>query len=451
LGRLKVSILHLLRLAEVDRAVVYAVSGKIWLLVSAPITLYFISLYLTPEQQGFYYTFLSLAALQTFVELGFYIVITQFASHEWAHLGFDGEGFIKGKEEARSRLISLGHIICKWYSVASLIFIIGVASGGYFFLSTKDSADIFWEAPWFTYVILVGLQLWILPFLSLLEGCNQVANVYLFRLIQGFISVLVIWVVLVSGGGLWISMVSAGTGLLVNLIFFFLYYRNFFLAFLTTTPIHRIHWKTDIWPMQWRLAVSGITSFFMFSLFTPVMFHYHGSVVAGQMGMTWQLISVITSLSMAWVETKVPRFGMLIAKKEYEQLDKLFYKTAGVSLIVVTLLALGIWLAIYGLNYIQNPMAQRLLPPLPTGVFFLSAIIFHVPSCLAAYLRAHKREPFMGLSVATAVTASLTIWLFGSHFGPLGAAAAFLACVSFILVPFGIIIFIRCRKKWRLT
>ncbi|MBT6902530.1 MAG: hypothetical protein HOA32_16150, partial [Nitrospina sp.] len=82
-------LIKFLRWIEVDRAVAFAILVKVWSLFAGPVTLYLISIYLSPEIQGFYYTFLSLIALQSFVELGFYIVITQFASHEWASLELD--------------------------------------------------------------------------------------------------------------------------------------------------------------------------------------------------------------------------------------------------------------------------------------------------------------------------------------------------------------------------
>ena len=66
------AIIKLLKWLEVDRAVMFAVLSKVWLVFAGPITLYLISLYLLPEVQGFYYTFLSLVALKSFLELGFY-------------------------------------------------------------------------------------------------------------------------------------------------------------------------------------------------------------------------------------------------------------------------------------------------------------------------------------------------------------------------------------------
>src|SRR5688572_3707561 len=75
--------------AQIDRAVFYVLAGRVWSFASGPITLVLIASQLTPQVQGYYYTFASLVALQGFAELGLGIVIVQFASHEWAFLSLD--------------------------------------------------------------------------------------------------------------------------------------------------------------------------------------------------------------------------------------------------------------------------------------------------------------------------------------------------------------------------
>ena len=199
-----------------DRAVAYAILSKIWSLFAGPITLYLISIYLSPEIQGFYYTFLSLIALQSFVELGFYIVITQFASHEWANLELDNERRIKGDSPALFRLISLGRLVFKWYAGASAIFILLVGTGGYVFLSQSSDPGIIWVQPWFALVLLSGLQLWMLPFISLLEGCNQVKTINCFRLVQGVVGACALWLAMSLGMGLWMIIVSSAMGVVVS-------------------------------------------------------------------------------------------------------------------------------------------------------------------------------------------------------------------------------------------
>ncbi|MBT4899544.1 MAG: hypothetical protein HON56_10755, partial [Nitrospina sp.] len=373
--------IKLLKWLEVDRAVMFAVLSKVWSLFAAPITLLLISLYLKPEVQGLYYTFLSLVAMQSFVELGFCIVITQFASHEWAGLYLDDSGFISGDERARQRLISLGRLVFKWYACASIIFVLLVGGGGYLFLSQSPDLGISWKGPWFSLMVVAGLQLWALPFLSLLEGCNQVHTIYRFRFVQGVFISLAMWMAMSLDFGLWMAIAGVGAGLIATLYLILIVYRKFFQPFFTFKPEQEIHWKEEIWPMQWRLALGGSMGYFMVSIYTPVMFHYHGPVVAGQMGMTWQLVTALGSLAMAWVATKVPRFGILVAKKNYTELDRFFFRTSGISMGVISLGAVLLWLLVYGLNYFEHPLAQRLLSPLPFGLFIVGTVLGQIAQC----------------------------------------------------------------------
>ena len=437
-----------LRWLEVDRAVMFAVLSKVWSLFAAPITLLLIAYFLVPEVQGFYYTFLSLIALQSFVGLGFYIVITQFASYEWANLSLDDAGYISGDEKARLRLISLGRLVFKWYAWASAIFVLLVGAGGYLFLSQSPDPGISWKSPWFFLVVVAGLQFWALPFLSLLEGCNQVHTIYRFRFIQGIISSLVIWLTLLWDIGLWMAVDGLGAGLLSSLYLLLVFYKNFFQPFFTIKPEEGIQWREEIWPMQWRLALGGSMSYFMVSIYTPVLFHYHGPVVAGQMGMTWQLVAALGSLAMAWVATKVPRFGILIAQKNYAELDQFFFRTSSISMGVISLGAVLLWLLVYGLNYFEHPLAQRLLSPFPFGLFIAGTVLGQIIQCQTAYLRAHKKEPFLIYALVYGFSNGILVWFLGSRFGAIGASAGYLLVMSLVAVPMASYIWIKCRKKW---
>ena len=426
----------------------FAVLSKVWSLFAAPITLLLISLYLKPEVQGLYYTFLSLVAMQSFVELGFCIVSTQFASHEWAGLYLDDSGFISGDERARQRLISLGRLVFKWYACASIIFVLLVGGGGYLFLSQSPDLGISWKGPWFSLMVVAGLQFWALPFLSLLEGCNQVHTIYRFRFVQGVFISLAMWMAMSLDFGLWMAIAGVGAGLIATLYLILIVYRKFFQPFFTFKPEQEIHWKEEIWPMQWRLALGGSMGYFMVSIYTPVMFHYHGPVVAGQMGMTWQLVTALGSLAMAWVATKVPRFGILVAKKNYTELDRFFFRTSGISMGVISLGAVLLWLLVYGLNYFEHPLAQRLLSPLPFGLFIVGTVLGQIAQCQSAYLRAHKKEPFLLYSFVYGLLNGIVVWFLGSRFGAIGASVGYLSVMTLVSVPLGSYIWITCRRKW---
>lgn len=447
-SRFLVPVRRFLHRAEVDRAVAFSVLAKTWGLAASPVTLLLIASFLTAKAQGYYFTFGSLLALQAFAELGFSLVITQFASHEWARLKLDGAGRLVGEPVALSRLISLGRLAIKWYAVASGLFVATVGAAGYIFFSLNQDPEINWLFPWAALVVLTGLNLLMLPLVAVLEGCNQVANVNLFRLIQGVFSTLVMWLVLVMGGELWIAPAAVGTGVLCNLALLSLRYSRFFQPFLQPPSGAVMGWRAEIWPMQWRLAVSGVVGYFAFSLFNPVMFHYHGATVAGQMGMSLALAGAIGSIAMAWLQAKVPLLGTLISNKEYDVLDRRFFRISAISLVVVSCGAAGVWAIVYLLNLLQHPFAQRLLAPVPTGLLLLAVVLLQISQCQSAYLRAHKREPIMLMSAVSSITMGLLVWGLGRVFGPTGAAFAYLATVAILVLPWQTVIWFRCRASW---
>jgi O-antigen/teichoic acid export membrane protein len=436
-----------LRRAEIDRAVALSILARGWQILAAPLTLFLIARYMSPAMQGYYYTFSSLLALQSFVELGFSAVIVNITSHEWASLELDGAGRIRGSPDSLSRLISLGRLVFKWYAVASLIFVVGVGVAGTAFFAPASLGEVAWKAPWLSQVILAGLSLWLLPVTSLLEGCNQVASIQQFKLFQVVAASLGMWVALVLGAGLWAGVVWSGILLLRDVSLVLLRFQGFFKPFVKPPPGPRMSWRTEVWPMQWRLAVSGVFGYLAFSLFNPVMFRYHGATVAGQMGMTWALTNALQAVSGAWVQTKAPRFGMLIAKKDFGALDRFFWKTAGISIGVMAAGVLAIWFGVMGLRMIDHPLAHRILPPLPLGLFLLAAAVLQVSLCETVYLRAHRKEPIMGMSVVMGLAIGGSVWLLGRRFGPVGAAASYCAVVMACTL-WETWIWFRCRTEW---
>lgn len=450
-GKARALLQRLLAQAEVDRAVGFALLTRAWQVIAGPVSFLLIAHYFTPEIQGFYFTFGSLLALQSFAELGFYLVIINVASHEWARLDLDSTGGIVGDRAALSRLVSLGRLIFKWYAAASAAFVAGVSLVGYFFFSQASQPGVDWQAPWFVLVALTGLMLWGLPFVSLLEGCNQVASVNQVRLKQVVVGNVALWMTIALGGGLWAGAAWAGVNVLRDVYLLGIRYRRFFEPFFQLPAGPRTHWRGEIWPMQWRLAVAGLANYFMLSLFTPIMFTYHGAAVAGQMGMTWQVISALQAAALAWLYAKVPRFGMLIARRDYVTLDRLFFRISAASLVAIGGGAAVVWAVLYVLHVSGHALARRLLPPLPTALFLLAAVLMQIGQCAVAYLRAHKREPVAGLSVVAGLTIGVLVWLLGSRFGSLGAAIAYLTVVALLIIPYETVLWIRYRTAWHKT
>jgi O-antigen/teichoic acid export membrane protein len=441
------SVRALLQRAQVDRAVAFGLLMRGWQVLAGPVTLIVIARYLSPEAQGYYYTFASLVALQALVELGFGAVVTNLASHEWAHLDLDVAGHIVGAAGSRSRLVSLGRLLFAWFAGASAVFVAAVGSAGYFFFASAEPSDVAWRGPWLTLVALHGLTLWMLPFLALLEGCNQVASINRFQLMQAVLSSISLWLGLALGAGLWAAALAAVVIVLRDLYLLGVHYRAFFAPFRHPAEGPTMHWRSEIWPMQSRLAASALFGYLAFSTFNPIMFHYHGAAVAGQMGMTWMLAGLAQGLALPWLQTRVPHFGMLVARKEYAALDRSFYRTTVLSVGVCLLAALGLWGAVLAINNLEHPWAERLLPPVPTGLFLVATVVLQLGLCQTLYLRAHRQEPLLLLNMAFGLAVGLSVWLLGARFGPTGAAAGYLVSVVAAVV-WETAIWRRCRVAW---
>lgn len=402
----------------------------------------------SPELQGFHYTFAAVVALQVFGELGLGTVLTYYASHEWAKLSLSQEGRPIGDALAISRLSSLGRFAFKWYSAAAAFVVTGLAIGGWIFFSKSGEQDVSWQGPWIALSAITGLTLCMTPIWALLEGCNQVSRTYVFRLIQAVVSSASAWTAICLGAGLWTSSLGAFFGLLIAVIFIIHRYRHLLRTlFLIRPGTAQLNWRRDILPMQWRFALSWISGYFMFSLFTPVLFHFHGAIVAGQMGMTWSLVSILTTLTYSWIMPKAPTLGILIANARFAELDQLFFRATAVVIGITTAGAFAIWLVVYALNQFPNPLAARLLTPLPTACMLAATALNSATIPFAIYLRAHKQEPLLALSLIGAGICTVAFVVLGKAYSADGIAVAYLATTT-VLSPFVLLLWHRKRQEW---
>jgi len=439
------------RRIEMDRAVLYALLSQGWSFATGPVSALLIATKFTPVTQGFYYTFSSILALQIFAELGIGFAITQFASHEWSRLRIGENRRIEGDPNALSRLASLAQIAIKWYSIAAIIVIVGLSIGGYVFFSQSSSQNVSWKFPWIFLCVLTGISFVLIPIWSLLEGCNQVSNVYSYRFFQGLLGSLVAWTAILLGTDLWTASILTLAGLIYSCFFLRRNYWEFFRSLLLIKPEEaRLSWLTDILPFQWRITLSWLSGYFMFYLFTPVLFHYHGPIIAGQMGMTWSLCGVITSLGSAWLSPRVPQLGMMVAQKRYDEMDRLFWRLTFIILGVTISGAAIIWLLVFALNYYHHFLAGRLLSPLPVGLFLLATIVHTASLPMSSYLRAHKREPLLFISALLGVLIGLSTWLLGKYYSALGMAVGYLMIYTMVF-PITVFVWRRCKKEWHLT
>jgi hypothetical protein len=430
-----------------EPAAVWGVASKLSQAAGAPLTALLVVIFFTPTIQGYYYSFASLLALQIFLELGLASVITTFSSHEWARLRLDGTGEASGDEQALKRLSGLALASFKWYLVGGFVLFGVLTVGGTAFLELhRESVDIEWRSPWLLLCAASAVSFVITPIWALLQGCGQIDEVYRFRFIDGVCKNVVLWSAIAAGAGLWSAGLSASFSVLFASLFLWMRHRRFLSSLLA---VHGLlaNWWSEVFPLQWRIAVSWVSGFFAFYLFTPALFYFDGPEAAGRMGITWTIVGGISALASTWAQTRAPRFAQLVADGKFHELDRqaLHVGTVGVVVSLASgLAALGA-LAIAQI-YLPG-VAARFLPLGPIALFLAADVLHQISVVLSTYLRAFKREPFVVLSLILAVliaggTISLTPTL-----GPTGPAAAYLFAMIIGLIM-ATRIFTHARKEW---
>ena len=429
------------RWAGVDRAVFFSNAAQILRLFTGPVTMALVLRYLTPEIQGYFYAFSGIVAMQVFLEMGFSQNILQFASHEFAKLRFTPSQTLEGDLVARSRLISLARLSFRYYAVAAAIFLAVVGIGGqiFFTISSRHHAvaghAVAWSGAWWIIAVTAALSLAINPAWSLLEGCNQVAVVARFRFWAALASFAVNAGALISGAGIYASAIGAASAWLVAAAYLLLRWRPFFRQFLETPRHGRVSWAREIWPFQWRIAVSWMSGYFVFDIVNPIAFYYCGAVEAGRLGMSLQLVRMISSVAWSWVGTKGPRFGMLIAARAWSELDTLWRRSTVQALVFYLL---GYVLFLIAVPFIGQffPKIPARLAPLAVNAWLGGAMVTQMlVGAMSMELRGHKREPFMGISVANAVLSVAFMVPLVRVWGITGEAMGYALALWVVFIP----------------
>lgn len=437
-------------LLGLDRATVFTVLARGWSSLAGLVTILLIAHFLTGAEQGYYYTFGSLVALQMVFELGFSFVILQMASHECAHLTISNDGEILGSSVAHARLASVLQKSVRWYSMAAVLMPCLLIPVGLHFFSAnpQPGQQVAWRLPWYLVVLMASLAFQIDPLFSFLEGCGYVPQVARTRLTQAMLGSLLAWVAMLTRHGLFAPAMMIAGQAIAGITWLSTKRQLLWPLLRFHAGEHRIQWWQEVWPFQWRIAISWICGYFVFQLFNPILFHYWGPVAAGQMGMSLNISNALMSISIAWVNTKAAPFGAMIARKEYVKLDQAFFRALTQSLFVCVSGAAAVWGVVTYLYAVHTRFAHRVLSPLPFAMLLLAMILNHIVISEAIYMRAHKQEKFLVNSIMGAVLMLISSYALGKHFGALGMVVGYLIISIIVGLVVGTFIFLKYRRIW---
>lgn len=417
-------------LLGIDGAISYTILGKGVGAIVTVFTVFFIARFLSPSEQGYYYTFGSLLSIQIFFELGLNNIITQFVAHEFSYLSITDD-YLSGPIRNQSRLAYLLRFCIKWYMFFAIVMMfILIIAGVWFFQRNENTTDVTWAWPWILLVIATVVNFLTSPINSFVQGLGKVKEIAAIRFWQQVVNPIVVWGGLMIGAKLYVSALHVILVVVVNVYFYYKYsFIKILYNILKVKITETVNYLVEIFPFQWKIALSWISGFFTFQLFNPVLFASEGAVAAGKMGMTISAASAIQGVLLSWINTKVPLLSGLIEQKQYCELESVFNANLKRMIWLGVLLYILFFILIFVFQYSEGYLlefGQRFLEMKPLVIMSI-AIGLQVPvTAWATYLRCFLKEPFLVNSVTLGVMSLLSALILGSYYGTMGLSWGYL-------------------------
>ena len=444
---------RLIAFFDLDSAIVFSLTSKGFSLIAQPAMLFLISSRLSPEEQGYYYTFYSVLALTIFMELGLGVVITHFSSNEFGSLRWTDTGGLAGNDVALSRLLSILRKSLGWYGAIVLISTtLLIPLGLALFRSKAQHSDVNYAWPWVCLILATAMGTWLIPVVSMLGGSDRIADIQRIRFVQNIVGSTVFCLALLGGARLYAPALMQTGQVLVFLVWFVAVFRGLTVQ-LVRRPSHadaQVSWRREILPMQWKVGLSWMSSYFISYTANPLLFAFRGPTEAGQMGMSRSIAEMIAGVGMPWVSTRSVTYGIHVSRRDYAALDRIALRAALQGMAVATCAGLTAVAPYLVVRHVSPDQAHRVLPLSGFAMLIVGTIGGIGVNSVGEYLRAHKIEPYLRVNLILAGLVTISNVIFAKFFNANAMAIAFVLVTTLVGWPLAAQVFFTKRREWQL-
>ncbi len=375
---------------------------------------------LSPADQGWYYAFLSTAALAALFDAGLSVVLVQAAARASVE-----PGAVETQARRLRRFLWL-------YGLAALVYFTLSCGLGWFVFGARAAPGTGgWLAPWLVLNLCVSANLWLTPVFALEEGAGSLRLVYLLRLAQGVAGACATWAGLVFAGPLWACVAAPAMAGLIALGWLWTLRGSPWLR-RAGDPSHAPA-LPGLWSLHWRVAASWISGYLLIQAAPIILFRLHSAEDAGRMGLSLACANMIGLLAQSALAPKIPALTRLASQKLWTAFDTTFRHALVASMVLFV--ALGVPLVAVRAVGQGVALAERLIAPLPFAILLAAVFGNHIFGALAAQLRSFQKEPLVGFACGAAALSLLLALLLAPHFGAPGLAVSFLTAQILILPP----------------
>ncbi|WP_154662510.1 oligosaccharide flippase family protein [Solimonas flava] len=420
-----------------DGAAAFNLLQTAWRIMAAPITLILVTQFLGADEQGYYYVFANVLALQVLLEAGVGFVFLRTVSTNARHIKIVSGNIIieKSVEGTLGPYIAFaGH----WFlGIATIVSLVTIPAGLLIF-ETRTASDVSWRLPWLLVAVCNCLPLAIQPFILLSEAVVSRSRTYRARFISALLGTLITWVLLAFNFGLYSLAASALVSFLVLMILIVIPLRKVHSLLYDRS---RLNWRVfrEFWSDQWRISLTWITGFLYWNSAPIIVFKLFGPAIAGHYGASLSMLNSLQQLSSSALNSRTAVLASRMGHGEVREARREFSVGLAFSLVIfsVALIALA---AFVGGNFFPS-LTDRLLP-LPMilllGGFYFFNILF---AALALFARLRYNEPFLYFSLASNLLLPAGVFISAATTHILEISIISQVCIQLILLPWAVKIY----------
>ncbi len=431
-----------------DKSIMWGLFFLCWSFLAGPITSLIILIYFDAEFQGYFYTIVQLALLVQLGDMGLNTILLFLISRAYSKINKNKDVYKNLQKNNSSKTLALVKLLYVYslkipFIIFPIIFLIGLL---YFDNSNKDLNYLLYT--WLFLCIAVSIDLVTVFLIAKMEALDNVALSNKLKFIKVFVRSISLWFFLALGFKLDSIAFSTLISVLIFLFLYLKYYKNFFLETWNRKKLDKIKWRKEIWPLQWRMAITWIFgAYILYNSNLIAVFYFLGPVDAGKFGIIFTICEAIFAVSYLWVQTSTPKITYLIAVKKFIEAKNMLVKKAIFAIAMTMFLGILLFIFLCFIKFYFPIYYERLLP-----VEFLPFLIFagvfrHLIQSLTVFVRANKKEDLMLSYLMAGVLTIVLNWILIPTHGLFGVCISIFIVTMFIHLPTTVILFNLFIKK----
>jgi O-antigen/teichoic acid export membrane protein len=383
-----------------DKPTIISLISRILVLVSTLLMMVTAWNYLTPNTLGYFYTFISFQGLIVFIELGLYgAIVNNISILSKKKNNTNNSDF---SDYDLGSISTIFRYALKWFCFSTTLLFFALIFIGKILFTKTLFASYPIEYQWIIYIFFLCVNFNLIPFLAILEGCNDREFVYLTKIKATIFSVSLTCLSIIFEFEIWAPAILLASNFISIFIQIVYRYGKFFIKINNTKCSNNL-FINSLYSQHWRFAVSSICGYFSNSFIVPSVMFFQGPIWAGKIGVTLAFLSGLASISTSIISPQSVEIAKLAFNNDVNKIDIIINKYIKIILFINLLAILIILLFYYYFLLINHPFIDKLLEIDFFVLFLFSSAISVSVFPYAFAMRSFRVEPLLLYSVITAL------------------------------------------------